>query len=397
MTCSEKKQIKRILIYRILKYRTVKTNRIHIDSDILMGALTRAGISVNDPVMSDSSLTEWMQGTKLPTLKQLEAFAQKVHIPLGYLFLDSLPVEETPIPFFRKGRKSNRFNLNVYDTVLMIQKRQEWLSEYLEANEFEILSYVGAYRGQTVNEIVDALRNLLRLDADWAISCSDQRKALNKLTDSIEEVGVITSFNSIVGNNSHRKIEVDECRGFALVDKRAPFIFVNSGDCKAAQLFTLVHEMAHILIGFSAGYGVENIWKADSEEERLCDKVAAEFLVPQALLNEDFGDVPMQYASVAKKYKVSTLVIARRALDCGYITKEDFLNFYRSYKRQAIVIKKASNGGDFYLTAIKRISKTFVIHINNAVKSNQLLYRDAYMLTGLQGNTLNNLFQSQLG
>ena len=397
MTCSEKKQIKRILIYRILKYRTVKTNRIHIDSDILMGALTRAGISVNDPVMSDSSLTEWMQGTKLPTLKQLEAFAQKVHIPLGYLFLDSLPVEETPIPFFRKGRKSNRFNLNVYDTVLMIQKRQEWLSEYLEANEFEILSYVGAYRGQTVNEIVDALRNLLRLDADWAISCSDQRKALNKLTDSIEEVGVITSFNSIVGNNSHRKIEVDECRGFALVDERAPFIFVNSGDCKAAQLFTLVHEMAHILIGFSAGYGVENIWKADSEEERLCDKVAAEFLVPQALLNEDFGDVPMQYASVAKKYKVSTLVIARRALDCGYITKEDFLNFYRSYKRQAIVIKKASNGGDFYLTAIKRISKTFVIHINNAVKSNQLLYRDAYMLTGLQGNTLNNLFQSQLG
>ena len=377
-------------------YRTVKTNRIHIDSDILMGALTRAGISVNDPVMSGSSLTEWMQGTKFPTLKQLEAFAQKVHIPLGYLFLDSLPVEETPIPFFRKGRQSNRFNLNVYDTVLMIQKRQEWLSEYLKANEFEVLSYVGAYRGQTVNEVVDALRNLLRLDADWAISCSDQRKALNKLTDSIEEVGVITSFNSIVGNNSHRKIEVDECRGFALVDKRAPFIFVNSGDCKAAQLFTLVHEMAHILIGFSAGYGVENIWKADSEEERLCDKVAAEFLVPQTLMNEDFWDVS-QYTSVAKKYKVSILVIARRALDCGYITKEDFFNFYRSYKRQAIVIKKASNGGDFYLTAIKRISKTFVIHINNAVKSNQLLYRDAYMLTGLQGNTLNNLFQSQLG
>lgn len=372
-------------------------NRIHINPEILKGAIIRSGKSIDESIHGDASLTEWLNGTKLPTFKQLEEFSKKYHIPFGYLFLDKLPVEETPIPVFRKGRAANYFNLNVYDTVLLIQKRQDWLCEYLEENEFDILSFVGTFKNKELSEIVSALHDLLKLEQKWANSCSNHQMALNVLTERAEDIGMIVSFNSIVGNNSHRKIEIDECRGFALVNDYAPFIFINSGDSKAAQIFTFIHEMAHVLIGFSAGYGIENIWKADSRNEQLCDQVAAEFLVPFELLKEDWNKKPMAFTDIAKKYKVSTLVVARRALDCHLITKDDFLRFYRSYKANIHLINNNASGGNFYRTAIKRLSKTFAVHINNAVKSNRLLYRDAYMLTGLQGNTFSNLFQSHLG
>lgn len=371
-------------------------DRIHINPEILKGAIVRAGKTVDDCIKRDTALADWLEGKKIPTFKQLESFSNKYHIPFGYLFLDKLPVEEPPIPVFRKGKEANKFNLNVYDTVLLIQKRQDWLSEYLEANEFEPLFYVGAYKGKSVDEIVKALYDLLKIKKDWARDCANHQSALNTVTERVEEIGIMVSFNSIVGNNSNRKIEVEECRGFALVNNYAPFIFINSGDSKAAQLFTLIHEMAHILIGFSAGYGIENTWKAKNFDEQLCDKVAAEFLVPFELLQKDWETKPLLFADIAKVYKVSTLVVARRALECGLITKNEFLRFYRSYKANIHLKTKLPSGGDFYRTAIKRISRTFAIHITNAIKSNQLLYRDAYLLTGLQGNTFSNLLQSHL-
>lgn len=372
-------------------------SRIHINPEILKAAIVRSGKRIDDCVKNDTVLANWLEEKKAPTLKQLESFSKKYHIPFGYLFLDSLPVEETPIPVFRKGKDANNFNLNVYDTVFLMQKRQDWLSEYLEENEFDALHYVAAYKNKDVNEVVDALYRLLKLERGWAEDAFNHQNALNILTERMEDNGIIVSFNSIVGNNSHRKIEVDECRGFALVNDYAPFIFINSGDSKAAQIFTIIHEMAHVLIGFSAGYGIENIWKSKNSDEQFCDKVAAEFLVPFYLLKEDWETKPMLFADIAKKYKVSTLVIARRALDCDLISKNDFLRFYRSYKANIQLKSNASNGGNFYRTAVKRISRTFAIHVNNAVKSNRLLYRDAYMLTGLQGSTFSNLLQSYLG
>ncbi len=372
-------------------------NRIHINPEILKSAIVRAGKRIEDCINIDPDLSNWLDNRKMPTFKQLENFSRKYHIPFGYLFLESLPIEETPIPVFRKGKDANYFDLNVYDTVLIMQKRQEWLSEYLEENEFDPLPFVSAYKNKDVNEVVNALYALLGLERNWAENKADYSKALNVLTERIENNGIIVSFSSVVGNNSHRKIEVEECRGFALVNIYAPFIFVNSGDSKAAQIFTIIHEMAHVLVGFSAGYGIENISRSQNYYEQFCDKVAAEFLLPIDLFKEDWKIKPMLYLDIARKYKVSTLVVARRALECNLITKKDFLLFYRSYKTNIQLNARISRGGEFYRSAIKRISRTFAIHVNNAVKSNRLLYRDAYKLTGLQGRTFNNLFQLHLG
>ena len=213
---------------------------------------------------------------------------------------------------------------------------------------------------------------------------------------NIEDKGIITVFNGIVENNTHRPIPVDECRGLVLVDKYAPFMFVNNADWKSAQMFTIVHELAHIWTGRSAGFDFRKLQPADEPIEKLCDKVAAEFLVPE----KEFEEVWSRNASIShlsRYFKVSEIVIARRALDMGKISKRKFFEFYKEYSNREFAKKEnQGSGGDFYATTKKRISVTFASHVNQAVKSGQLLYRDAYKLTGLKGDTFDNFFSKHL-
>jgi Zn-dependent peptidase ImmA (M78 family) len=193
-----------------------------------------------------------------------------------------------------------------------------------------------------------------------------------------------------------RPIDVRECRGFVLVDEFAPFMFINNADGKAAQMFTIVHELAHIWTGQSAGFDFRKLQPADAPIEQLCDKVAAEFLVPA----EAFTKVWDQYKNVrqtARYFKVSEIVVARRALDTGKMSRQQFFAFYEQYKNREFDMKQAkSSGGDFYATTRKRLSPTFAIHIDQAIKSGKLLYRDAYKLTSLKGDTFDTFFSKHL-
>jgi Zn-dependent peptidase ImmA (M78 family) len=103
------------------------------------------------------------------------------------------------------------------------------------------------------------------------------QEAQDHLIKHVEDKGIITVFNGVVENNTSRPIPVDECRGFVLVDEIAPFMFINNADYKSAQMFTIVHELAHIWTGHSAGFDFRKLQPADDPIEVLCDKVAAEF------------------------------------------------------------------------------------------------------------------------
>lgn len=367
---------------------------VNVHANMLTWAITRAGYELHEFSAKVPKVQEWIEGTKKPTVKQLETFSKKVHLPFGYLFLTEPPKEELPIPFYRTNNtQATQVSVNVYDTILIIQQRQDWLKDYLKDNEFEALSFVGKFHNRfNVQEIVTDIRKNLGLNENWASNFRTWQEALDHLIQLIEDKGIITVFNGVVENNGHRKIPVDECRGFVLVDKIAPFMFVNNADGKAAQMFTIVHELAHIWTGNSAGFDFRKLQPANDPIELLCDKVAAEFLVPENTFNEVWRYYPsLKYAS--RYFKVSEIVIARRALDTGKITKKQFFDFYEEYTSREFAKKEnQSPGGDFYATTKKRLSITFATHINNAVKSGKLLYRDAYKLTSLKGDTFQTFF-----
>jgi Zn-dependent peptidase ImmA (M78 family) len=356
--------------------------RVEIKPIMLTWAIERSGQDVVAYLDAHPDVAAWVKLEKRPTVRQLEDFAKSVHVPFGYLFLSEPTHEEVPIPMFRGSSGVGTFNLNVYDTVLSVQRRQEWLTDYLVDNEYDICTCVGLVTLNTpVLETVQVLRRLLQLPENWAFSKRDSADAVNTLTEHIEELCIAVCFNSGVDNNNRRDIPVEECRGFALVNEIAPFVFVNNKDSKTAQLFTLIHETAHILLGKSAGFGGD-LESIHDVTERYCDKVAASYLMPEDLVKQVWKDI----SSTARKFKVSEIAMARRAYELQLIDLDEYRTFYNEYKNRPIPVKNTGYG-DFYATVTKRVGRLLAVHIVNAVRSHQLDYLQAYRLTGMYGNT----------
>lgn len=371
----------------------MSVTRIHVDRNILIWAVERVGKTVDEYVMENPKFQQWLDGTKLPTFKNVEQFARKFYVPLGYMFLKTPPEEVCPIPFFR-NIDNQAHNVNVYDTVAEMQERQEWLSYYLRRIDIGKVEFVGLFSIEnSAQDVCDKIREILGVAHNWAFEYRSIDDALKYITKKIEDKGVIVSYNSVVGFNNSRPLPVKDCRGFTLVDDYAPFIFINSKDAKVAQMFTLFHELAHVLIGYSAGVGEVNLEQL-SDLERFCDKVAANFLVPELLLEEAWANVGENYEVLSKRFKVSRFVIARRAMELGYITRNDFFRLYNIWINEPRVKANDSQGGNFYPSAIKKSSRTFLIHVNNALNRNMLLHMDAYRLTGLKGDTFHKILNS---
>mgnify|MGYP000610323801 CR=1 FL=1 len=373
----------------------------NINKEILEWAILRAGNDLDEFYLKNPKVQDWVENESNPTLKQLEGFTQKVHVPFGYMFLNEPPEEDIPIPFFRSGQKKPEaasITLNVFHTIQILQERQSWLTEYLINVDYDDLTFVGKYDVKTgYSTIANDIKKTLGLNDGWANRFRTWEEALNHLTQKIEETGVIVTFNGVVGNNTRRVISPTDCRGFVLVDQKAPFLFINSADAKAAQMFTLIHELAHIWLGETAGFDNSKMMPANHPVEFLCDKVAAEFLVPENYL-KDVWQEKQGFHQLAKYFKVSQIVVARRALDLKLISKTEFFGFYNNYI-EGVKAKKENaktSGGDFYATAKKRISLRFASFVNNAVNENALLYRDAYKLTTLKGDTYERFVKEHL-
>ena len=370
----------------------------NINKEIIEWAIIRNGNSLEEFYAQNPNVESWIKGEKNPTVKQLENFTHKVHVPFGYMFLPKPPNETIPLPFFRTGKKNtNKVSLNVFHTIQIIQDRQNWLTEYLEELNFPDLDFVGKYSiKNSYIEIVNDIRNVLKLELDWASRHNKWEEALDYLTNKIEEAGIIVTYNGIVGSNTHRVIDVNECRGFVLVNNKAPFLFIDSADAKAAQMFTIIHELAHVWLGKSAGFDNANLLPADDPLEILCDKVAAELLVPEIYFLKKW-ETTQDFKYLSRIFKVSPIVIGRRALDLNLINLKYFMDFYNNYMSYFKTNKdKQSSGGDFYATTKKRISLRFAAFVNNAVKENKLLYRDAYRLTSMKGETYNKFINEYL-
>ena len=169
---------------------------------------------------------------------------------------------------------------------------------------------------------------------------------------------------------------------------------MNSADFIAAQMFTLAHEVAHLLIGETGLSVFDKLMPADHKAERFCDQVAAEFLVPQDEL-QDYWSVAARfgnpYQAIARKFKVSIIVAARRALDLGLIDREVFFASYDDFKGQGRKAPSPRGEGNFWNTQRWRIGPRFAGAVARAAREGRLPYREAYSLTDLKGDTFENM------
>lgn len=337
---------------------------------------------------------EWLSGEVQPTLKQLEKFAAQTYTPLGYFFLSEPPEERLPIPDFRtvSDKGLARPSPHLLDTIYAVQLRQEWMRSFLIDQGESPLAFIGTRTLEDAPEDVAAdIRRTLGLEAHWNRSFDTWEEALRRLVRKIEGAGVLVMINGVVENNTRRPLDVEEFRGFVLIDSHAPVIFINGTDAKAAQMFTVVHELAHLWLGKGGVSDLKALVASANEVEVFCNKVAAEFLVPAREIEVAWKEVkthPRPFERLARSFKVSPVVAARRALDLELIPRARYFEFYEEYKAEA-ARRKANNagGGNFYLTLGSRLGKRFPAAVYSAAKEGRVPYREAYQLTGVSGDS----------
>ena len=352
------------------------------------------------PTQIANYLSSWLSGEKTPTYNQIEKVSKATGIPLGYFFLQTPPVEDVSLLNYRTVDSISLSNpsRNLMDTIHDMEQVQDWMHQYqLSVGEGK-LPFVGAMNEDSaISSFVSMVRRTLGLNEDWFRLCKDAEDAFRKIRQAISEAGVVIMMNGIVGNNTHRPLEISEFRAFAIVDEYAPLIFINSNDSINGRLFSLLHEFAHICLGMNSFFNDRHSdGNAVSKTEKLCNGVAAEILVPQQLfLNEWTNSVQNMDAEhtidvLAKVFRCGSTVIARRALDSGLIDKKLYqkiaklaIDRYNEKKKK----KKENPGGDFYRTAASRIDQRFFKLLRGSVVEGKTLYSDAFRLTNTNRST----------
>ena len=361
--------------------------RVEIKPEMLRWARERSGLDQVVLANRFPKLTEWESQTTLPTLKQIEKFAKATYTPVGYLFLPAPPVERIPIPDLRtiRSERIGHPSPDLLDTVYICQQRQDWYRDFARPTGEQPLSFVGSMALST--EIVEAasqIRTTLNFDLEERRRCPTWTEALRRFLEQADTVGMLVMVSGVVGNNNRRRLDPEEFRGFALTDEYGPLVFINGADTKSAQMFTLAHELAHIWLGQTALSDVGPISQPTDRIEDWCNRVAAEFLVPMAVMEEEYrssSELRSEVDRLARRFKVSTLVILRRIYDMGALTREAFWEAYEQELARLRAIPIGS-GGDFYLTQASRVSKRFARALVVSTLEGQTLHREAFQLLG---------------
>ena len=365
--------------------------RVPVNPDLLHWALKRAGVSADALAKKFPKLNDWLGGVLAPTLKQLEAFANTTHTAIGLLILQHPPEEPFPIPDFRKLPRAefSRPSVNLLDTIYLCQQRQAWYQDYQRLHGMEPVAFIGS--ASTIDEVPDAAAGIAQavgFNLAERQQLPNWSEALRRFISQIEQTGILVMVSGVVGSNTHRPLNVEEFRGFVLADPVAPLIFINGKDSKAAQMFTLAHELAHLWLGESGVSDTQAATQPDEQIEFWCNAVAAELLVPLKQLRSIYdpeNDLNEEMQRLARRFKVSTLVIVRRLFDLGVIDQEAFQVIYCAELEHVKAREsREGSGGDFYNTLSARTGKRFVRALVASTLEGQTQFTEAFRMLGIK-------------
>jgi len=355
--------------------------RLSINPEVLQFYVNHAEIPFELLQEKCPHINTFLRGEKLPTFNQLSEVAKKINVPTGLLLLPT-PVEigNKKLEFRTVGSvEIGKMSENLRDTIADMERKQNFLKEVIE----DELSFLGSLSIEdNIENAANFLRKLLDLPIKWQSSVESE--AFKFFRSKINSLGIFVFANGVVGQNNTRTLDTNEFRGFTLADRKAPLIFINSTDSDAGRLFTLVHELVHLLLGND---GIVNKIYLDSYSfspvEAFVNQVTAEILLPQSELSliQD-----RDISNLARLFKVSEYVVARRLLDFGELSINDYQQ-YVSDLNDGFEAKKSSQkkstGGHYYNNINYRIDKTFFHTVRNAIYTDKITYTQAFDILGL--------------
>ena len=349
--------------------------------------------------VGEDKIKKWLKGEDFPSYNQALKLAKVLGIPFGYLFLDELPEEKLSIPDLRTKKDRKPLSDSFKEVLKDALSKVNWLRELRKKEGKAPLEFVGRFNikeAPSVREVAEDIKISLGIEK-FGTEFRKKDDFLNYLVDRTERSGIIVLRNSVVKNNTQKPLDPDEFRGFAIADKFAPLVFINSSDEISAQIFTLFHEIAHIWLGESGVSDLENV--EVNKLESFCNSIAAELLLPEEKFKKLWLEFEGNINEISNKSKASSFVVLIRARSLNFIGKETFENFYNSFKAEYLKLlenrkKKAKKGGgDFYRNLMIRNSKTFVQEVIHNLYAGRIFYKEAADLLNIKLSTLDTLVE----
>lgn len=355
-------------------------------------AASKASISI-------SKLQEWESGESQPTIRQAEALAKAYRRPFALFFLPDIPRDFQPLQDFRK-KDAKPLSTGSIFIIREIQQKQSWIKDVYEESKETPLSFVGRFNlNSDPITVADDILNTLQIDpANYT-----KDNPINEWIEKSESKGIFISRTSFI--HSRLKLDSDELQGFSIADKYAPFVFVNSDDWNAPQLFTLVHELAHIWIAAS---GISNAIEPEIKHkdklhpiELFCNEVAANALMPAHILMSFPGSIFETSSNLFRKSKdlgISTFALLFRSLSLKIISLDsyrrlkkeadiEFRNFLKKEEEKKLKQKEQKGGPSYYRLLVNKNSHLFTQVVMDAFRGGVI---EPTQASGLLNTQINN-------
>lgn len=355
--------------------------------------------------VSVDKLQEWESGTSQPTIKQAQTLAKACKRPFALFFLPEIPRDFQPLQDFRKSGSKTLTTSSIF-IIREIQQKQAWISDVYADNDEIKLPFVGRF---TINDKPQVVAQDILKTLDIHPTHYKSESPIKEWIDAAETKGIFVSRTSFI--HSRLKLHSEELQGFAISDSYAPFVFVNSEDWNAPQLFTLLHELAHIWI---AETGISNDVEPEIKNKKkfhpvelFCNEVAANALMPQNIVL-NFGTQIYQNSKdvfkTAKLLGVSSFALIVRALTLGLISvpayqklkrqaDTDFAEYLkREAEKKAKQKEKDNPGGpNYFLLQLNRNSRLFTQTVLDAFRGGSIEPTLASNLLNIQINKFQKL------
>ena len=375
---------------------------VPVNGKILVWAREKAGFAVEDAAkyigIVPEKLIAWESGNKLPTMNQIEKIAKLYYRPVITFFMSSPPIEESYLKDFRTVGSHATLSPSRFFSALKIKIEvlHDTLKEIAEREGADKKDYVGSVSASTpIPEVVKKLNELLFWNDNIKREYRTPRELFDTLRARALKIGVLVVLKGDLGSY-HSKVPAEEFRGICLADNIVPLIIINPyDDSDRAKIFTLVHELVHILLGDS---GISNdITESSEEREVFCNKVAGEFLVPSSNLlkltqgrNADLAFIE----NLAEIFRVSKFVISRRLFDVHLLSKDSFNSInkrlkedWTDYQRKNKKNNTKSGGPNSNVLARFRIGVPVLNLIINASDDGIISYSQASAALGIKPYT----------
>jgi len=358
-----------------------------------------AALKVGKPA---KTLKEWEDGIKQPTIKQAEKLAKIYKRPFALFFLPEIPRDFHPLQDFRKSDSIELTTGSIF-IIREIQQKQAWLSDVLKENGEEKLPFIGKYMiSDSPEKVAKDILQTLNINQKNYTETNPIKEWVNKA----ELKGIYISRTSFI--HSRLTLDKNEIQGFVIADPYAPFVFVNSKDWAAPQLFTLIHEIAHLWVaetGISNDIEFEQSNSKTHPVEIFSNEVAANILMPKELiynLDTSVFDSSKRLFNTAKTLGVSSFALLFRAYKLSIIN----LSKYKSLKNQATIDfnrflkkeeqkkkkqKKQKGGPNPYLLRLNKNSRLFTQFVLDGFKNGFVEPTQASFLLNTPINKFNKL------